>query len=359
MGTMITSCFMTSRERVLAAIAHRQPDQLPCDFWAEEPTWRRLLEHVGHGDRDRLLDDLEVDVRHLKATTPAERELGDGIFQNMWGERYIYQPTPWGPMREDVRGALSDANSLDDLTSFPWPRPDQNDYSGLAEQCRRWEDRALLYGFADIWQRPGLVRGWEGMFVDMLERPDWVHFLSRTFTDYYKQDYTRAAEATNGRIDLYLVISDLGSQAGPLISVDMFRAFVAPYVREMADCIHGLGGKVLYHSCGSIQPFIPELIAAGIDVLDPIQPTGPTMYPEQLKPAFGSQLCFHGGIDMQHLLTHGTPEQVAAEVRRYRDVLGTGGGYILGPTHLFQPDIPPENILAVYREDRHYSLHSR
>jgi uroporphyrinogen decarboxylase len=76
------------------------------------------------------------------------------------------------------------------------------------------------------------------------------------------------------------------------------------------------------------------------------------MSPEQLKPEFGRQISFHGGIDMQHLLTHGTPEQVGREVRRYCHVLGSGGGYILGPTHLFQPDVPPENILAVYREDR-------
>ena len=266
---------MNPRERVLTAISHGQPDRVPCDFWAEEPTWRRLLEHVGHDDRDRLLDELEVDVRHLDAPTLPERAIGGGVFQNFWGERYVYQATPWGPMREDVRGALADATSLSELESFAWPHPDQFDYSALSAQCRRWENHALLYGFADIWQRPGLVRGWEGMFVDMLERPEWVHFLSRTFTDFYKLDYTRAAEATGGRIDLYLLISDLGSQAGPLISLDMFRQFVAPYLREMIDCIHGLGGKVLYHSCGSIRPFIPDLIALGVDVLDPIQPTGP------------------------------------------------------------------------------------
>jgi uroporphyrinogen decarboxylase len=343
---------MTPRQRVLTALAHRTPDRLPCDFWAEEPTWRRLLEHVGHADKPRLLDELEVDVRHLDVPTLPERAIGDGVYQNFWGERYIYQDTPWGPMREDVRGALAEATTFGELESFPWPHPDQLDYTALAAQCDRWEHHALLYGFADVWQRPALVRGWEGMFLDMLERPDWVHYLCRTFTDFYKADYTRAAEVTHGRIDLYLVISDLGSQSGPLISLDMFRKFVAPYIREMTDCIHGLGGQVLYHSCGSIRTFIDELIALGVDCLDPIQPTGALMAPEQLQAQFGGRISFHGGIDMQHLLTHGTPEAVRAEVRRYRDVLGRQGGYILGPTHLFQPDVPPENILAVYREDR-------
>jgi uroporphyrinogen decarboxylase len=219
----------------------------------------------------------------------------------------------------------------------------------LREQCQRQERRALLYGFADVWQRPALVRGWEGMFVDMVERPDWVHFLGRKFTDFYLEDYTRAAELTDGRIDLYLLISDLGSQRGPLISKPMFEQFVAPYLKEMIDRIHGLRGQVLFHSCGAINAFIPRLIELGVDVLDPIQPVGPDMQPEKLKAAYGRQLSLHGGIDMQHLVPHGTTDEITAESRRYCELLGAGGGYILGPSHLFQPDVPPENILAVYR----------
>jgi len=110
--------------------------------------------------------------------------------------------------------------------------------------------------------------------------------------------------------------------------------------------IHRLGGRALYHSCGTIWPFIPDLIECGVDVLDPIQPTCPEMQPEHLKRAFGDRLCFHGGIDMQNLLPKATPVEVEAEVRRYCEVFGTG--YILGPAHLFQPDVPPENVLAVY-----------
>lgn len=340
---------MSPRERVLAALAHEQPDRTPCDFWAEPPTWNRLLAHFGHDDKDRLLDDLGVDVRHLEAPPPPAREVGGGVMQNFWGERFVQQPTPWGPMREDVKGALTGARTLADLESFDWPHPDCLDRSTLAAQCRRHEAHALLYGFADVWQRPALLRGWEEFFPDLIERPDWVHFLCRKFTDFYREDYTRAAELTHGRIDLYLLISDLGSQRGPLISSRMFAEFVAPYLREMIAHIHHLGGRVLFHSCGAISAFIPELIALGVDVLDPIQPVGPEMQPEQLKPAFGDRISFHGGIDMQQLLPRGTPTQVAAEARRYCEVLGGGGGYILGPAHLFQPDVPPENILALYR----------
>lgn len=339
---------MTPRERTLAALGHRRPDRTPRDFWAEECTWNRLFAHVGHRDKDRLLDALGIDVRHLDVPGPPERAIGGGVYQNYWGERYVYKQTDWGPMREDVRGALAGAQSLADLEQFAWPSPDMFDYSRLADQCRRLDEYALFYGFADVWQRPALVRGWEGMFLDMAERPDWAHFLCRKFTDFYKEDYTRAAEATRGRIDLYLLISDLGSQSGPLISVAMFREFVAPYLKEMIDCIHGLGGKVVYHSCGAVRAFIPDLIALGIDVLDPIQPVGPDMSPERLQADFGGKIVFHGGIDMQRLLPHGSPEEVRAEVRRYCETLGRNGGYILAPAHLFQPDVPPENIFAVY-----------
>lgn len=342
---------MTPRERVLTALDHRQPDRTPRDFWAEPPTWNRLFAYLGHEDKQRVLDQLGIDVRHVEVAGPAERTIGDGVFQNFWGERYVYRSTPWGPMREDVPGALASLQSQADLEGFDWPTPDQFEYRPLSEQCQRLDDYALLYGFADIWQRPALVRGWEGMFVDMVEQPERAHFLSRKFTDFYREDYTRAAEATGGRIDLYLLISDLGSQNGPLISMSMFREFVAPYIREMADCIHGLGGKVLYHSCGLIRTFIPELIQLGVDILDPIQPVGPAMAPERLKAEFGDRLSFHGGIDMQNLLPHATPEQVRAEARRYCDTLGQQGGYILGPAHLFQPDVPPENLLAVYWEE--------
>ena len=224
---------MTPRERVLTALRHEPPDRTPRDFWAEPPTWNRLFAHVGHADKDRVLDQLGVDVRHLEAPAPPERDVGDGVFQNFWGERFICQQTPWGPMREDGKGALAAARSFSDLESFAWPSPDCLDRSSLSEQCRRHPEHALLYGFADVWQRPALVRGWEEFFVDMAERPEWVHFLCRQFTDFYLEDYTRAAEITRGRIDLYLLLSDLGSQRGPLISAAMFHKFVAPYLKEM------------------------------------------------------------------------------------------------------------------------------
>jgi len=340
---------LTPRQRVLTAIARKTPDRVPRDFWAEPPTLNRLFQRLGHSDEERLLRELSIDMRHLNAATPPDREIGGGVHQNFWGERFVYRPTPWGPLREDVKGALAGATSLAALESFPWPTPDCLDYSKLKEACRCHGPYALIYGFADVWQRPALVRGWETMFLDMAERPEWVHFLCRTFTDFYLEDYTRAQETAGGRIDLFLLISDLGSQQGPLISPAMFREFIAPYLREMIERIHRLGALVMFHSCGAIHLFISDLIDLGVDVLDPIQPTGPQMSPERLKADFGDRLSFHGGVDMQRLLPYNTPREIEEEARRYCEALGRGGGYILAPAHFFQPDVPPENILAVYQ----------
>ena len=233
--------------------------------------------------------------------------------------------------------------------SFPWPSPYLFDYSRLPSQVRRHDRYALIYGFADVWQRAALVRGWERMFMDMARAAHLLHFLCRKFVDFYKEDYTRAQEQAAGRIDLFLLLSDLGSQHGPLMSLPMFRSLVKPYLAEMIAHIHSLGARVLYHTCGAVAPFIPDLIAVGVDVLDPLQPVNGEMLPESLQANFGGQVVFHGGIDMQTLLPRGTPQEVTAEARGYCEVLGANGGYILAPTHLFQPDVPPENVVAMYR----------
>ena len=189
------STFMLPRERVLRAIHHEHPDRVPRDFWAEPPALRRLLEHTGHADEEGLLEALAIDIRHLNAGEPPETEVSPGLFRNFWGEQYVYRATPWGPMREDVKGALAAAASLDEIARFPFPSPAGRDYSGIREAVQRWDRYAVLYGFADVWQRPALVRGWENWFLDMVERPEWIHFLCRKFTDFYLEDYTRAAEA--------------------------------------------------------------------------------------------------------------------------------------------------------------------
>jgi uroporphyrinogen decarboxylase len=172
--------------------------------------------------------------------------------------------------------------------------------------------------------------------------------MARKYVDYYKEDYARAQRAAGGRIDIFMVISDLGSQRAPLMSMETFNELIAPCIAEMADHIHGLGAKVMFHSCGMIHPFIGRLAELGVDMLDPIQPAADEMRPERLASDFGGRLAFHGGLDVQGVLRAGTPDEVRREVRRYARTLRPG--YVCCSTHFMQPDVPVANVLAMYGE---------
>jgi uroporphyrinogen decarboxylase len=338
---------MNSKERVLATIRREATDRTPYHFRAEDVTLEKLFRSTPYKNADVLMDALKTDIRHINAVTPPERNMGE-FYQNYWGERYIYKPTEYGPVREDLDGALSKAETLKELKSFEWPKNDDFDYSLIGAQCDKYEGRALLYGAGDIWQRPSLVRGMANFFEDMALRPEFCRYMCGLFTDFYVEDYRRAYKASGGRIDMFLIYSDLGGQHSPFISKEMMREFVQPYIKRIADAIHDLGAYFFFHSCGMIRSFIPALIEAGVDVLDPIQPCTPSMQPEELAREFGKSLCFHGGIDIQGVLINGTLRDVRDEVARYKTAFGNG--YICSSSHLLQADTPVENVLALYDE---------
>ena len=315
-------------------------------FRAEPDTLEKIYERLGFHDYDRLIDLLDVDVYQISAGFPPEKDMG-GYFQNFWGERYVYEQTRYGPVRQDIEGALAKAGSLEEIKIFDWPDNDDADYTGLIKQIERHPDMAIQYGFADVWQRPYLVRGMANFMADMALNPEYCHFLSNVFTGFYEEDYIRAQTAAGGRIDIFNLYSDLGSQRAPLISLEMLREFVLPYIRRIADTVHEIGGTLFFHTCGMIFPFIGELADAGVDILDPIQPCAPEMQPESLAAAYGDRVCFHGGIDVQKLLVEGTPRDVRDTVRRYKECFSSCG-YICSSTHLLQSDASVENMLAIY-----------
>ena len=338
---------MLPRERVLAAIDHRETDRVPVDLWAEEPVWERLLADLGLKSRDALLERLERQRAlrlsglstqrrfQRRETEHVGRAVDDG--QHALGQRLGAR-----------RRALANVSSLDEIAAFAWPSCDQVDYSGLAEQCDKYQGYAIAYGNADIFERPALVRGWENFLCDTSLNPDWVDFILKKFLDFFVEDFTRCLQATGGRINVFFALTDLGTQAGLLQSRKMFQRFIAPPIKILAEQAHRNGVKFMFHSCGSVRELIPDLIELGVDILNPIQPAAVGMEPEGLKRDFGSRLCFHGGIDIQYLLPLEPAEAVRKEVQRRVKILGRGGGYILAPSHNLQQDISTENIVAMY-----------
>ena len=122
-------------------------------------------------------------------------------------------------------------------------------------------------------------------------------------------------------------------------------------LKRMADVVHRAGVKMMFHSCGAVRDVIPELIACGVDILNPLQPAAKGMEPAGLKRDFGSKIAFHGGIDIQYLLPQKPPAVVAAEAGRVGRILCEQGGYVLSPSHNIQLDTPTENIRAMYRTE--------
>lgn len=339
---------MTGKQRTLATIAGEKTDRTCYGFRAENDTCEKLYRHLDFHDYDRLIDLINPDMFIVDAIFPKEKDFGS-FYQNCWGERYIYKQTEFGSVREDIEGALSGAQTLEDIKSFNWPKNEDVDYSNLKAVIDRHSDMAVQYGSADVWQRPGLVRGMGNFLVDMVINPEFCHYMSDVFIRFYIEDYTHAQNAVDGRIDIFTLYSDLGTQIAPLISNDMFMEFVYPYVKRMAKVVHELGAKLFFHSCGDVFPFIEPLIEAGVDILDPIQPCTQQMQPEHLAKHFRGRVCFHGGIDVQKVLSVGTAEDVRNSVKRYKEAFA-GCGYICAPSHFLQVDTPIDNILALYEE---------
>ena len=338
---------MNSKERVKATIQCQLTDRVPTDFQAEEPTLEAIYRHIGSRNLDQLLDKFDVDIRHVDAIWPANVQYGD-YYQNPWGERFVVKETEFGPVSEHLLGPLANAKTLGEFKKFPWPSVDLLDYSNIAAFCDKHADRAIGYGFADFWIRPSLVRGMENFLTDLIEHPDFCHYLADVFTTFYIEDYRRAFKASGGRIDIFQVYTDLGTQTGPLISRKTFREFVKPYLKRFADAVHEMGASLFFHSCGMIRSFMDELIEAGVDIINPIQPCSPQMAPEELHKEFGNRVCFHGGISVQGILSTGTPDEVRAEMQRYQNAF-EHRGYIISASHFYQLDNKIENIFAVYQ----------
>jgi uroporphyrinogen decarboxylase len=159
--------------------------------------------------------------------------------------------------------------------------------------------------------------------------------------------------------DIMLTGDDLGMDIGPMLSPKMWRKHIKPRIKRVLDAYKAANPEVIlaYHTCGSVLPFVDELIEIGVDVLNPIQITAKGMDPAFLKSKYGDQLAFLGAIDQRHVLPQGTAADVEVEVRRRIWELGQSGGYAAAPTHDIQADTPIENVLALFRAVKKWGVY--
>jgi uroporphyrinogen decarboxylase len=192
------------------------------------------------------------------------------------------------------------------------------------------------------------MRGMERLLYDLAAEPKLAHALVERVGEACV-DLNKALLASIGkRIEVYGIWDDFAGQDNLLMSPGMWRRHFKPYYKRLIEEAKKYDLLVYFHCCGDLFDVIPDLIELGVDILDPIQTSARRMKWEDLKREFGKRLCFHGGIDIQKLLTYGTPAEVKQEVSVVKELFDGEGGVILGPSHLMTRDVPVENIVALY-----------
>ena len=190
--------------------------------------------------------------------------------------------------------------------------------------------------------------GMETALMNMIACPEIVEAVNEKIIDFYLKANEIFYEATKGKLNAILIGNDMGSQRGLMLSPELIRQFVIPGCRRLVEQAHSYGLKVIYHSCGSIVPIIPDLFEAGVDAVHPIQAKAEGMQANLIKANFGHLGAFCGGVDTQDLLVNGTPQDVKDKVEELRTLFPTG--LIISPSHeAILPDIPPANIDALFK----------
>ena len=379
---------MTSRERVITALEHREPDRVPfdCNFGYEG--YLRLKEYLGLetkkevypssswlavGNPIELLHELNIDLCYVglgRAKNAPVFEYGMDYYTDEWGVEFRKIEHPTGVHYDFSNQVLGDA-TVNDLEDYPWPDPNNPELTeGLEEKCRNLyenTDFALVGKFSNsIFEQAFYMRGFEQMLMDVSLNPEFATALMNKLVDIALVRLEAGLKACGKYIQcVRFAGDDMGHQTGPLMSPRMFRRVIKPqfarYYKEARALINQYNPKIkiMAHTDGDVYPIIPDYIEMGLDVLNPVQPYVAEMEHDKLKAEFGDRLSFHAAIDIQKVMPYGTPEEVKNEAIKTMQALGPGGGYILAPTHYLQSDVPPENIIALrdaVLEHGHYPI---
>jgi len=361
------------------ALNHETPDRTPVDLGGRQTTlsivaYRALLKHLGYEDLpvnvmsnvwqtvfvdERILERFAVDCRHIrpasKGTENSEKSdetLAEAnVFTDQWGIKRQID----GDYANIIHHPLSQA-TLEDLDSFNWPDPsDDYDYTQLKKQALALhsDNQFALVGCmgspGNIFEQSWYLRDFQNFLMDLAADKDFAHALMRRILDIRKKNADLFLKEVGEYIDVFQLADDLAMQNASLMSPQMYKEMIKPYLTELIDHVKQLtGAKIYYHSCGSVVGLLDDLVDAGVEILNPVQVTATGMESDQLKKRFGDRLSFWGAIDTFKVLPSGTPADVEKEVRTRINDLSVNGGYVMGPVHNIQSDVPAENIIAMY-----------
>lgn len=244
-------------------------------------------------------------------------------------------------------GPLADCEEVAELDDFPWPNPDYLDFEPCLRDLRAAGDAYRLGGFWTCFFHNACdLFGMEEYLCKMVTHPEIVHAVTDRICQFYYEANERYFTAVGDEVDGFFFGNDFGTQKSLICSPAHFDEFIMPWFVRFTEQGRRHGKQVVLHSCGAIHPVIERLIGAGVNCLHPLQALAKDMDADTLARDFKGRIAFMGGIDAQNLLTHGTPEQVKAEVRRVKAILGNN--LIISPSHeAILPNVPPANIEAM------------
>jgi len=373
---------MTSRQRLLAAINHQEPDRVPIDLGGNQTgihkfAYQALLEHLGIEDElvimdavqqlarpcEAVLERLHVDTRYVAAGAASDfkgeiltcqrdgrtwHDLVDefGVRWSMPDDQPYYMDITLHP--------LADA-TIDDVRNYPFPKGDDpGRFEGLRERALAIKNDtpyAVISGISGVvYETCWYMRGLEQWFIDMLTQPEFCEALLDQTLKFWMDWFGVFLGEVGDVVDVIMIGDDLTGQKGPLFRPEFYRRVVKPRHKRLVDYIRSrTEAKIWYHTCGACVEYIPDLLDNGIDILNPVQISALGMDAADLKARFGDRLVFWGGsIDAQHVLPTALPEVVREHVRRNLDIWKPGGGYVFNNVHNIQAGVPPENIVALY-----------
>jgi len=340
---------MTPRERVIAALRHEEPDKVPKEMGFTPAVEQMLKERTGADD---LLEHFGVEMRGIGPNdTNRDLEVYRRYYSNLKEGATLdeygvaYEPGDFHHFTHTV-APMQHFTSLREFEAYPMPDiMDDYRYDGVAEEIADIKARGLFTNgwvghiFETVWH----MRGMDRFMMDMIEHPEFAGFLVERITEM-RVDMTR--RLTEMGVDMIVLGDDVGMQTGMMMSPELWRRWLKPNLAKVIAAAKEAdpGVFIWYHSDGDIEAIIPELIEAGVEILNPVQPE--CMDPAKLKREYGDRLSFWGTIGTQTTMPFGTPDEVKRVIRERIRTVGAGGGLVLGPTHVLEPDVPYENIIA-------------
>jgi uroporphyrinogen decarboxylase len=374
--------YMTPRERWETTCSFKEPDRVPIDFGGLISTildagpygYRALAKHLGI---DLVKEKIPVYVAYILNTVA---NVDERILNRLHADtRKLFMPNAEGPITFDADGALTvwggirlkaignyydpfdfplaDAKTIEDLENYDkWPNPADPMYYEGAEKVFKdaWEntDYAItcIPGYSILLgHNYAFMRGFDQWLMDMKLNPEFYHAMMSKILEIDMEFAERTMNLVGDYCNTVLVGDDMGTQEGPFMSPEMFREFMKPYMKKLYGKIKSLTkARVQLHTCGSVYPLIPDIIDAGVDIINPIQPLAKNMEPWRLKKEFHGKVVLHGGLDVQKMMAFGTPDEIREGAKEYLKIMAPGGGYIAAGSHNMEPETPPENIVTLF-----------